>query len=211
MKSDDVSAVWHALPKYEWKQVVPGKAVAFVTEPLPNDVVTFGGGAVNVWLRSSASDTDLQATISEVRPDGQELFVQNGWLRASYRVLDKKRSNPLQPVISGGNADIAPLPSGKWTQVSIPMYAQGHAFRKGSRIRVTIQAPGGDQPSWAFETLRPRVSVVDSIAMSPTMPSSILLPVVRGLQVPTPLPKQCAGMRGQPCRTYSPFTNTTAK
>ncbi len=210
MKSDDVSAVWHALPKYAWKQVVPGKAVAFITEPLKDDVVTFGGGAVNVWLRSSASDTDLQATISEVRPDGQELFVQNGWLRASYRVLDTKRSNPLQPVLSGHKAAIAPLPNGKWTKVSIPMYAQGHAYRKGSRIRVTIQAPGGDQPSWAFETLRPHDNVVDSIAISQAMPSSILLPVVRGLEAPTPLPKQCAGMRGQPCRTYAEFANTSS-
>jgi hypothetical protein len=37
---------------------------------------------------------------------------------------------------------------------NIPLYYQGHAYRTGSRIRVTISAPNGDQPIWSFgETL----------------------------------------------------------
>jgi hypothetical protein len=34
--------------------------------------------AVYLWVRSSTPDVDLQATISEVRSDGNETFVQNG-------------------------------------------------------------------------------------------------------------------------------------
>ncbi len=208
MDADDISDVWKADPGYAWKPLVEGRAVAFVSAPLGSDVTVFGGGSVDVWLRSTAPDTDLQATISEVRPDGQELFVQNGWLRASYRKLDAERSTPLQPVLAARRSDLAPLPAGTWTEVHIPLYAQGHVYRAGSRIRVSIEAPGGDQPQWGFETLEPKGKVVDAIAIAPDMPSRVLLPVVRGLDAPTPLPAACKGMRGEPCRAYVPFTNT---
>ena len=39
-----------------------------------------------------ATDTDIQVTLSEIRPDGQETYVQSGWLRASRRVLDRARA-----------------------------------------------------------------------------------------------------------------------
>ncbi len=173
---------------------MPGKAVAWASEPLSSDVVVMGGGALDVWLKSTASDTDLQVTVSEIRPDGQEVFVQNGWLRTSYRKLDPKRSTELVPVPSGRKSDLAPLPADKWTEVQVPLYAQGHTYRKGSRIRVSVEAPGGDQPQWTFDTLKPKDTVTNTVAISPTMPSHLLLPVVSGLEAPTPLPKSCVGI-----------------
>ena len=56
-----------------------------------------GAGALQAWIRSSAPSVDLQVTVSEVRPDGKETFVQSGWLRASERKLDPKTSTPLEP------------------------------------------------------------------------------------------------------------------
>ena len=114
-----------------------------------------GAGALQAWIRSAAPSVDLQATVSEVRPDGKETFVQSGWLRASERKLDQKKSTQLEPVPSFRKSDAAPLPEGKWAKVTIPLYYEGHVYRKGSRIRVTIQAPGGDQPVWAFDETDP--------------------------------------------------------
>ena len=57
-----------------------------------------GPSSLDLRLRSSARDTDLQVTLSEVRPDGQETYVQNGWLRASHRHLDARRSTADDPV-----------------------------------------------------------------------------------------------------------------
>jgi hypothetical protein len=59
--------------------------VSYVSARLAANTTVIGSGAVNLWVRSSTPDVDLQATISEVRPDGSETFVQNGWLRASER------------------------------------------------------------------------------------------------------------------------------
>ena len=38
------------------------------------------------------------------------------------------------------------------------------------------------------------------------MPSSLILPVVPGVSVPTGLPP-CPGLRGEPCRDYQPYVN----
>src|SRR3712207_8428059 len=63
----------------------PPRSTLFPYTTLFRSVVIAGPSSLDVYLKSSARDTDLQATISEVRPDGAETYVQNGWLRASHR------------------------------------------------------------------------------------------------------------------------------
>ena len=53
--------------------------------------------SVDLWLRSTAPDTDLEVTLTELRPDGQERYVQSGWLRASHRKLDPAMTTKLRP------------------------------------------------------------------------------------------------------------------
>ena len=180
-----------------------------MSAPLTANTVAIGAGAVQLWIRASAPSVDLQATISEVRPDGKETFVQDGWVRASERKLDAAKSTLLAPVLSLRRADAAPLPAGRFAEVTVPLYYEGHAYRKGSRIRVTIAAPGGDQPVWGFSQLDPRRTAKVFIAHSARFPSRLVLPVVPGVNVPTGLPP-CPGLRGEPCRSYQPFTNHSA-
>ena len=98
------------------------------------------------------------------------------------------------------------MPPDQYVEVTIPLYYEGHAYRAGSRIRVTISAPNGDQPIWSFSETEPNGTATVSIAHSQQMPSRLLLPVVPGVDVPTGLPP-CPGLRGEPCREYEPFTN----
>src|SRR5829696_3242842 len=81
---------WKAQPPYTWAPLTAAKGLGFATAALPRDVVAAGPASLDLRLRSSARDTDLQVTISEVRPDGRETYVQNGWLRASHRKLDAR-------------------------------------------------------------------------------------------------------------------------
>jgi predicted acyl esterase len=198
--------LWTATPDYHWLADPPGTAASYVTAPLTADTTVVGAGALQAWIRSSTSDVDLQVTVSEVRPDGKETFVQDGWLRASDRKLDARKSTLLAPVPSLRRRDAAPLPKGRWAEVTVPLFYQGHAYRSGSRIRITIAAPGGDQPVWAFGNTRPAGSATVLVAHSAQMPSRLVLPVVPGVQVPTPLPP-CPGLRGEPCRAYQPTAN----
>jgi hypothetical protein len=214
----DTGSLWSNASawQWDWQQNPPGTAASYVTAPLASDVTVVGAGAVDLWIRSSTPDVDVQATISEVRPDGNETFVQNGWLRASDRALSRGSADVLavastatDPVPSFRSADAAPMPAGRFVKVVIPLYDEGHVYRAGSRIRVTISAPNGTQPVWSFSKTQPSGGTATvSIARSPSMPSSLVLPVSRGVTAPTPLPA-CPSLRNEPCRPYQEIVNET--
>ncbi len=201
--SDGGGGLWAALPSYHWTQNPAGTAVAYVTAPLSSNTTVIGAGGVRLWVRASSSDVDLQVTVTEVRPDGKETLVQNGWLRASERKLSPS-STLLDPMPTYAQKDAAPLPKGRYTELTVPLFYEGHVYRKGSRIRIIISAPGGDQPVWAFARTVPAGKPKVSIARSASMPSRLILPVVPGLSVPTGLPP-CPSLRGEPCRAYQPI------
>jgi predicted acyl esterase len=198
---------WH----WNWEPNPAGNAVSYVSEPLTENAVAVGQGAVYAWVKSSTPDVDLQATISEVRPDGNETFVQDGWLRASERTLATSSNNMFkqEPTL------LAPIPTFRshvamptgFVKVAIPLYFEGHAYRAGSRIRLTIAAPNGTQPIWSSSATQPEGGTARvSIAFSPTQPSKLVLPIVPGVSVPTALPA-CPSLRNEPCRPYQAYTN----
>jgi uncharacterized protein len=200
--------------KWNWTQPPAGSAVSYVTAPLSADTTAIGGGSVNLWVKSSTPDVDLQATISEVRPDGNETFVQNGWIRASERKLAttsenmfKETPDSVTPIPTFLASDLQPMPADEYVPVTIPLYFEGHAYRTGSRIRVTVSAPNGTQPVWSFDQTQPEGTTADvSIAFGPSMPDSLILPIVPGVNVPTGLPA-CPSLRNEPCRTYQAIAN----
>ncbi len=193
---------WALLPPYDWRPYVDGTAVAYATAPLDHDVVITGPGSVDLALRSSADDTDLQVTLSEIRPDGKETYVQSGWLRASLRHLDRKTSTKIDPRPTYLERQARPLPAGKFSKVRVALFSSSHVFRAGSRIRISIEAPGGDRTRWRFDTPATHGLVVNEIGR----PSRLVLPVVADVDVPPGAPP-CPGLRGQPCRTYVPAAN----
>jgi predicted acyl esterase len=128
--------------------------------------------------------------------------VQNGWLRASHRRLGPA-STPLEPVPTHLRRDAAALPAGRFTLVRVPVFPVAHAFRAGSRLRVTVQAPGGDRPRWRFS------SIDDGTARNTIQlgASRLVLPVLDATTANgTPLPAPTA-LRGQPSRRYVPAAN----
>jgi len=198
---------WAILPPYDWRPLPDGTAVAYSTPALDADTTIVGPGSVDLWLRSAATDTDLQVTLSEIRPDGLETYVQNGWLRASHRKLDRARSTVLAPRQTHLEKDARPLPAGDFVKIRVGLFAVAHVFRSGSRIRISVEAPGGDRTRWAFDTPSTQGAFLDEIAHTPVLPSRVVLPVVSGVTgVPAALPP-CPGLRGQPCRTFVPATN----
>ncbi len=208
--------LWGNASEWEWNWAQPaaGSAVSYVSPPLTTNTTAIGGGAVHLWVKSSTPDVDFQATVSEVRPDGNETFVQDGWLRASERRLATTEKNMfkqtptlLQPIPTFLASDEEPMPADEFVPVTIPLYFEGHVYRAGSRIRVTIAAPNGTQPVWSFGQTEPAgTTATESIAFSPNMPSSLTLPIVSGVSVPTALPA-CPSLRNEPCRPYQAFVN----
>jgi len=197
---------WKAQPNYNWAPVAAGKGLGFTSPVLTKDSVIVGSSSANLWVQSSKADTDLQVGVSEVRPDGKETLVQDGWLRASHRKLDAAKSTALSPFPTHLQGDAANLPSGEYTLVRVPVYAFGHVFRAGSRIRITVMAPGGDRQIWDFDTIEDGTTT-NTLSLGGSKPSAVVLPVIPAATAKgTSLPPATA-LRGQPSRTYAAATN----
>ena len=201
--------IWSVDVTYDWREGGAGTFLAFATEPLDREIVVVGSGSVDLWMQSAVGDTDVEVTISEIRPDGQELYVQSGWLRASHRALDEAASTELRPVHTHFEADADPLADAIVCTadscegpdlVRVELFPFAHAFRPGSRIRLSIDAPGGNRPVWVFDTIAGGELV--TVSHDELFPSSLVLPVVGGVDVPDEYPV-CDALRGQPCRAYS--------
>jgi hypothetical protein len=144
--------------------------------------------------------------VTEVRPgDTQEEYVTSGFLRADYRTLSAS-STVLDPVPTYLKSERTNLPAGRYTLVRIPIDPIAHAFRTGTRLRIVISAPGGDRPSWAFQTPTTHGSVTDTLALGGSMASSLAVDVVHGVS-PTATMPACGALRGEPCRPYSKMAN----
>ena len=193
------SGIWKAHPVYDWRQIPEGTGLGWISAPLRKTVVAIGTGSVDLWVRTPAADTDLEVTLTEVRPDGTEVYVQSGWLRASHRTLDTAESTRTSPVHTNREEDASPLPAGEFTRVRVGLFPFAQPFRKGSRLRITVDAPGGARPLWAFDTIADGEEV--HIATDRRHRSRLVLALVAGVTVPKRAP-DCASLRSQPCRDY---------
>lgn len=200
--------VWDPLPKYDWKAPAEGKAVVFESAALTENQVLLGTGSVDLFIRSNQKDADLESNLTEVRADGQEVYIQSGWLRASQRKLSPAATE-LWPEPTQEEKDAADLPAGEWTLVRVPIAAAGHVLRAGSRIRISIDTPGESRAEWRFDLLKFQGTATHQIAHEAMHASSVVLPFVSGVAVPTETPK-CPSLRGQPCRTYAAQKNRAA-
>ena len=184
-----------------WQPLDDGTHLSYATDPFTDDMLLAGSGHASLWIKSSAEDADLQVTITEIRPDGQEMFVQSGWLRASHRALDPSKSTDLLPFQTHTKADAAPLPADEFTPVDIEIFPVSHVFRAGSRLRLIVDNPGGNRNLWKFDVL-PNDGETISVGTGGTTPSELVLPFITGASVPAGLPP-CPGTRSQPCRPYA--------
>jgi predicted acyl esterase len=197
---------WSAQPPYDWTPVPSANGAAFETGQLTADTTIVGPASLDLWLESTARVTDLQVTVTEVEPGAsQEAYITSGFLRSSDRVLTRS-STILSPDPTYLGSDSRGLPSGKYSLVRIPVDPIAHTFRTGTRVRIVISAPGGDRPTWSFQTPTTGGSVTDTLSLGGSQPSSLVVDNVSGVTASSPAPA-CGANRGEPCRPYSTLSN----
>lgn len=186
----DGSAIWGELSA-DWRK----GCVLYTSAPLDDDLVLYGPASANLFLSITRTDADIQVTLTEVRSDGQETFVQRGWLRLSNRMMDQARSTPTRPMpvdrpeaVKAMRPDVPEL-----ARVELPPFA--HAFRKGSSVRLWIEAPSqyGD-----YRLIHNPVETTVSVWHDEQHPSSLVVGRVEGVEVPEAYPSGVLLM--QPCR-----------
>jgi hypothetical protein len=174
------------------RPTVPGGEVTYTTPRLGHDAEFLGSGSANLWISSTAPDADLQITLSEIRPDGQEEYVENGWLRLSHRKLEGAGSTVLRPLHTDLQSDVELLQPDVPVRARIELQPSDHVFRAGSAIRLSIDTPGG----WFASLAGPTKVTVEH---SSTMPSALVLGDLPGAKAYAPLPS-CSALLNQPCR-----------
>ncbi|WP_203236870.1 CocE/NonD family hydrolase [Nocardia panacis] len=173
----------------------PDGRLTFTTAVLPQALNFYGAGSADLWLSSTAPDTDIQVTLSEVRPDGQEMFVQRGWLRASQRRLDPTHTTELRPWNEFTEQAAEPLTPGTPTQLRVEIPKFAHTFRPGSSVRLTVDTPA-QTGFWQFGNLKGEAT--NTILLDSAHPSSIVLgyhPAPHAEALPS-----CTTTMRQPCR-----------
>ena len=180
---------WDSVP------VLRKGSLTFTTAPFTQTVTLSGSASLNLWISSLAPDTDLQATMTEVRPDGQEQYIQRGWLSVAQRAIDTSLSTPLRPV------HIQTLESLELLKPDVPVEARveinkfTQVFRPGSALRVIIDAPSGTG-DWNFGAV---AGTPNTIWCDPDHPSALVVGLLSTDPAPLgyPIPNTVVG---QPCR-----------
>jgi putative CocE/NonD family hydrolase len=176
----------------------PGSNGLVFTSPAFSQDRVLSAASADLWLASTAADTDLQVTLSEVRPDGGETYIVRGWLRGSHRKLDTAASTPLRPVQTHLESDAQPLQPGLPTPVRIEVFPFAHTIRRGSALRLIVDAPTGMTGFWGFDFLK--TPAVDTIYHDHAHPSRLVVGVIPGERAQTGLPA-CDALQNQPCRS----------
>jgi uncharacterized protein len=176
----------------DWRRGV----LAYTTAAFDHDVIAYGPASADLWMAIGAPDADVQVTLTEVRPDGQEMFVQRGWLRLSDRAQDPAKSTELRPWPVDRPETMAAMVPGVPALARIEVQKFAHAFRKGSRLRLWIDTPG-QYGGFAFapQSTPTRVTVLHDAGH----PSRLVIGTVAGVTVTPALPA-CGSVIHQPCR-----------
>jgi len=192
----------------DWTRFAAGRVLSYETPALTSSIVLGGPGFAELYVSSDADDVNLQVTLTEVRPDGQEVLLTSGWLRIGHTVIDESESSGNQLHYTFLEGDYEPLADNEVRKTRIPIPGIAHALRAGSRLRLTISSPGRNHGTWQFAGPDyGDVPPMNEIALGGATPSALHLSVLPNFgDVPAPYPA-CPGLRGQPCRAYEPLAN----
>lgn len=174
----------------------------FMTDPLPEDVLIAGPSVLKLYASIDATDTNWFAVLSDVGPDVSVMTVREGeravpddlkereltrgWLKASNRAVDAKRSRPgrpWHPLTREARQEIKP---GEVLDYDIEILATANLFRKGHRICIDVMSadlPTGVAGATNAEYIPYHIcsseTVLHKIFHDPEHPSHLLLPIVR--------------------------------
>ena len=163
------------------------RVLTYTSAPLASDMEITGPIKFVLYASSSARDTDFFVKLSDQFPQspedrGKSLnpfadLITRGWLRASHRALDPKRSTDMVPYHSHANPQL--LTPGEITKFEISLEPMAYLIKAGHRLRLEIV--NGDSPMseqlWVHQ-YRPDKIGSDTIYHDAAHPSVLVLPVM---------------------------------
>lgn len=190
-----------AVHEFDWTEFPDGRSLSFETAPLEEDMVVLGPGYLNLWVGADAAEADVQVAVSEVRADGVEHLVQQGWLRLGHRAVGEEKSTDFEVFHPFTEEAYEALPEGELVEAQVALPGMGHVFSEGSTLRITVSSPGRNHVTWTFE---PPEGVDEdttyTVGWGEGTPSALVLPVADVEVSGLPEEIECPALRGIPCR-----------
>jgi putative CocE/NonD family hydrolase len=195
----DEAATAYAYPDWEWTNGVVAngpdgrpdpvrRVLTFTSAPLASDVEVTGPIVLQLHASSDQVDTRFIVKLADQAPlddaaraKGAQPMATNvskGWLQASHREKDARRTTELRPFYTHTNPQ--PLTPGEIYRFDIEMLPTAYVFKRGHRIRLEIA--NGDSPltDAVFTHPYPPTAIgTDTIHHHGAHPSCLLLPVVK--------------------------------
>ena len=112
-------------------------------------------------------------------PDGTRTVLTKGWLKASHRDLDKRKSKPWQPYHP--HRKIKPIKPSRVYEYAIEILPTSNVFRAGHRIGLEISSDDGEPTKltdFLFSYLLSGRKMRNTIFHNPEYPSHLLLPII---------------------------------
>ena len=124
-----------------------GDGLIFGTPPLEKPLEITGPVAAKLWVSSETADADLFLALRLFDPQGKEVTfigandprvpIGLGWLRASHRKLDPKKSLPHRPWHS--HDEIQPLKPGEPVELDIEIWPTCIVAPPGYRLALSVR------------------------------------------------------------------------
>ena len=172
----------------------------YMTEPLADDTLVAGPLALHFWASIDQEDTNWIIVIKDVGPDVSwrtgrdrewdtpqlpEREITRGWLKASHRALDEKRSKPWKPWHKLTRKAQKKVVPGEIIEYSVEILATANMFKTGHRICVEITSmdmPSGTGYGHSVEYQPYHIcsskTTVHKVYHNAQYPSHLLLPIV---------------------------------
>jgi predicted acyl esterase len=177
------------------------QSLRYLTDPLPHDLLIAGPSVLNLFAAIDHDDTNWFVILKDVGPDGSvrtvregereiprnlpERELTRGWLKASHRALDPKRSKPWRPWHPLTRAAQKKVVPGEVTQYAIEIMATANLFRRGHRICVEIASAdmptgvgGATNAEYVPNHICSSKTTLHKIYHDGARPSHLLLPVI---------------------------------
>lgn len=113
-------------------------SVKYMTPSLTEDVEITGPIALYLHAAIDQEDTNWIVALRDVAPDGSEIELTRGWLKASHRAVDESKSEPWRPWHPHTNPE--PVVPGEIYEYPIEIVSTSNVFKFGHRIKLEIMS-----------------------------------------------------------------------
>jgi predicted acyl esterase len=159
-------------------------SVIYTSPPLDEDLQVIGPAAIDFFASIDQDDTNWIVKLFDLAPNGVATRVAKGFLKASHRALDAKKSKPYSPFHPHTKESVKPIQPGEINEFQVGLGMILNVFKAGHQIKLTIESMESPRDAEIQIHYHPILnhskSILHKIYRDKDHRSHLLLPVVLG-------------------------------